>query len=69
MTPPSGEVSEQEVKVLILGSRPCCSPRHPHPRHRYSQELLLGSGDAPQLRARLSLFEVKKNNRIFFLVQ
>lgn len=41
--------------------------RQPHPRHRYSQELLLGTGDTPQLRARLDLSEVKKTNR-FFLV-
>lgn len=47
-------------------SRPCCSPRQPHPRHRYSQELLLGTGDTPQLRARLDLSEVKKTNRIFW---
>lgn len=42
------------------GSRACWSPSQPHPRHRYCQELLLGTG------ARLDLSEVKKTNRIFW---
>lgn len=46
-------------------SRPCWSPRQPHPRHRYSQELVLGTGDAAQLRAKLDFSEVKKTNRFF----
>lgn len=51
------------------GSRACWSPRQPHLRHRYSQELSLGTGAAPHLETGWICLKSRKPTESFDTVQ